>query len=214
MNAERGRLGRIPAGRTIRAIWQWAHCQLSIHGNVTVGRSLRLGSGSVVRSAHGLVIGDHVAIGRNCTIEIDGAIGFKSVIAANVGLVGRNDHDIRAVGIPIVDSTWIGDRRRQPGDLLMVGRDVWIGYGAIILSGCVVGDGAVIAAGSVVTRDVPAFAVVAGNPARHIRDRFPADDARRHLSLLDAQQDSLESLGRRHSRWRLDKFFQINSEKR
>jgi phosphonate metabolism protein (transferase hexapeptide repeat family) len=54
-----------------------------------------------------------------------------------------------------------------------IGHDVWVGHGAIILAGRTVGVGAVIAAGAVVTKDVPAYAIVAGNPARVIRERFP-----------------------------------------
>lgn len=53
-----------------------------------------------------------------------------------------------------------------------IGNDVWIGARAIILSGVTIGDGAVIGAGAVVPRDVPPYAVVAGNPARLIRYRF------------------------------------------
>lgn len=53
-----------------------------------------------------------------------------------------------------------------------IGNDVWIGARAIILSGVTVGDGAVIGAGAVVPRDVPPYAVVAGNPARIVRYRF------------------------------------------
>ena len=57
------------------------------------------------------------------------------------------------------------------GDLV-IGNDVWIGNGATLLPGVTVGNGAVIAANSVVTRDVPAYAVAGGNPARVIRHRF------------------------------------------
>src|SRR5262249_58694753 len=62
---------------------------------------------------------------------------------------------------------------------VVIGNDVWIGHGAIVLPGRAIGDGAVVAAGAVVTKDVPAYAVVAGNPARPIRERFaPAIAAR------------------------------------
>jgi phosphonate metabolism protein (transferase hexapeptide repeat family) len=54
-----------------------------------------------------------------------------------------------------------------------IGHDVWIGHGAIILAGRSIGNGAVIGAGSVVTKDVPAYTIVAGLPARPIRRRFP-----------------------------------------
>jgi len=53
-----------------------------------------------------------------------------------------------------------------------IGNDVWIGRSAIVLGGITIGDGAVIGAGSVVTKNVPAYAIVAGNPARIIRYRF------------------------------------------
>lgn len=53
-----------------------------------------------------------------------------------------------------------------------IGNDVWIGYGAMILSGVSVGDGAVIGADSVVTRDVPPYTIVAGNPCKVIKYRF------------------------------------------
>src|SRR3979411_1114714 len=53
-----------------------------------------------------------------------------------------------------------------------IGHDVWIGHGAVILPGRSIGTGAVVAAGAIVTRDVPAYTIVAGNPARMIRRRF------------------------------------------
>jgi hypothetical protein len=73
------------------------------------------------------------------------------------------------------------DWRRQHH--VTIGHDVWIGHGAIILPGRNVGNGAVIAAGAIVTKDVPAYAIVAGNPARVIRPRFPAAIAERLAAL-------------------------------
>lgn len=57
-------------------------------------------------------------------------------------------------------------------DSTVIGNDVWIGSGVRIKSGVRIGDGAIVGAGSVVTRDIPAFSVCAGAPARHIRWRF------------------------------------------
>lgn len=54
---------------------------------------------------------------------------------------------------------------------IWIGNDVWIGAGSIILKGVKVNDGAIIAAGSIVTKDVPSFSIVAGNPAKVIRKR-------------------------------------------
>ncbi len=66
--------------------------------------------------------------------------------------------------------------------LTTLGNDVWIGHGAFILPGVTIGDGAVIAARSVVTRDVPPYAVVAGAPAQVKRMRFDADTVARLLA--------------------------------
>mgnify|MGYP000025620273 CR=1 FL=1 len=65
-----------------------------------------------------------------------------------------------------------------------IGNDVWIGDSAVIMEGITIGDGAVIAAGSVVTKDVPAYAIVAGVPAKILKYRF--NDAQRE-DLLDIQ---------------------------
>lgn len=64
-----------------------------------------------------------------------------------------------------------------------IGHDVWIGHGAIVLPGRNIGTGAVVAAGAVVTKDVPAYTIVAGNPARVIRRRFSEAIEARLLAL-------------------------------
>jgi phosphonate metabolism protein (transferase hexapeptide repeat family) len=64
-----------------------------------------------------------------------------------------------------------------------IGHDVWIGHGAVVLAGRRIGTGAVVAANAVVTKDVPAYAIVAGNPARLVRPRFPDDIAVRLIRL-------------------------------
>ncbi|WP_026959064.1 DapH/DapD/GlmU-related protein [Aliagarivorans taiwanensis] len=64
----------------------------------------------------------------------------------------------------------IFDWREQ--DRVEIGHDVWIGHGAILLPGIKVGNGAIIGAGSVVTKDVPAWSIVVGNPAKVLRERF------------------------------------------
>lgn len=64
-----------------------------------------------------------------------------------------------------------------------IGHDVWIGHGAIILAGRSIGTGAVVAGGAIVTKDVAPYTIVAGNPARVIRRRFPQEIAERLTTL-------------------------------
>lgn len=64
-----------------------------------------------------------------------------------------------------------------------IGNDVWIGHGAVILAGRSIGTGAVVAAGAIVTKDVPAYTIVAGNPARPVKRRFAEDIAGRLADL-------------------------------
>ena len=64
-----------------------------------------------------------------------------------------------------------------------IGHDIWIGHGAIVLPGRSVGTGAVVAAGAIVTKDVPPYTIVAGNPATIIKRRFPEAVAERLAAL-------------------------------
>jgi phosphonate metabolism protein (transferase hexapeptide repeat family) len=71
-------------------------------------------------------------------------------------------------------------RRSTP---VTIGHDVWIGHGAIVLAGRSIGTGAVVAGGAVVTKEVPDYTIVAGNPARIIRRRFPEEIGERLKAL-------------------------------
>jgi acetyltransferase-like isoleucine patch superfamily enzyme len=68
------------------------------------------------------------------------------------------------------------------GDIV-VGNDVWMGNEALVLSGVTIGDGAVIAAQAVVTKDVPPYAIVAGNPGRVVSMRFTEEQRQRLLAI-------------------------------
>ena len=71
--------------------------------------------------------------------------------------------------------SWVKESTINPYKRVVVGNDVWIGVRTMVMGGVKIGDGAVIGAGSIVTKDVPPYAVVAGVPAKVIRFRFPQD---------------------------------------
>jgi phosphonate metabolism protein (transferase hexapeptide repeat family) len=84
-------------------------------------------------------------------------------------------------------------RARRQGKLVETGHDVWIGHGAIVKPGVKIGHGAVVAAGAIVTRDVPAYAIVVGVPAKFMRWRFEPKISARIISLAwwDWEHDRL-----------------------
>ena len=76
---------------------------------------------------------------------------------------------------------WHGKGHPATKGNVVIGNDVWIGSGAVLFSGINIGDGAVIAAKSVVTKDVPAYSVVGGNPASVLKWRFTGDQIEKLL---------------------------------
>ncbi|WP_422757326.1 DapH/DapD/GlmU-related protein [Paenarthrobacter sp. C1] len=128
-----------------------------------------------------------MSIGPGSLVEVDGQLGDFVLIARNVQIVGRNDHSIDEIGVPIVRGLWVGDRPQSEADTVLIERDVWVGAAAIILGGVTIGEGSVVGAGSVVTRDVPPYTIVAGVPASAVGKRFESEDERRrHSEALDA----------------------------
>jgi acetyltransferase-like isoleucine patch superfamily enzyme len=141
----------------------------------------------VVWAPNRLTIGNNVYIGKYCTLQTDMTIGSNVVIGNNVGLIGKYDHDYSRIGTSIKDAPWIGEAEytfKGKGQKIVIENDVWIGYGAIVFSGVCVHRGAILAAGSVVTKDVPAYAIVAGNLARQIDVRFSSDVRVQHEKIL------------------------------
>ncbi len=122
--------------------------------------------------------------GRNLTI------GRYCSIADKVEILLGGDHRLDWISTyPFAAMRGLFPDADAPADFhasrggVTIGHDVWLGSGCMILSGVTIGHGAAVAARAVVTRDVPAYAVVAGNPARVVRRRF---DERSVTALLDA----------------------------
>lgn len=139
---------------------------------LSCGRDLHVGKGTRLWAPRELVIGDCVYIGKYVHIECNARIGNYVLMANRVALLGRRDHDFRKVGVPVRMSPWLNSSPSAAVDVVNIESDVWVGYGVIVLTGVTVGRGAVIAAGSVVLRDVPSYAIVAGNPAKVVGWRF------------------------------------------
>lgn len=187
MNEDHPRTGsRIPPlleGAT-RIITQ----QLALRGrNVSIGKHARIGLGAKIGAGHGLRIGNRVSIGPGSIVEVDGVIDDLVVIGQGVQIIGRSDHQFDVPGVPIADAVWVGDRPELPTDRVRIGVDVWIGGGSIVLSGVEIGDAAIVGAGAVVVKDVPAGAIVGGNPAAFLRWRFATPQQhRQHVQMVRA----------------------------
>ncbi len=109
-------------------------------------------------------VGDRSQLGDRARIDDDVTFGSDVVMGPDV-VIMTNTHAFEDVDVPIRVQGNGGSRQ------VVIGNDVWIGTRVVILPGVTVGDGAVIGAGSIVTKDVPPAAIVAGNPARVIRYR-------------------------------------------
>ena len=125
---------------------------------VNIEQGARFGTGANVE------IGDYSGLGRNCLISGRVTIGSHVMIGPDVMLLARS-HRFERTDIPMSDQGE-GEVRE-----IVIGNDVWIGARALIVPGVKVGTGVIIGAGAVVTKDVPPYAVVGGNPAKVIKWR-------------------------------------------
>lgn len=153
----RGDSNKIVVGRHSRILGElftFAH-----GGEIKIGEWCYVGEGTRIWSAASVVIGNRVLISHNANI-------FDS-LTHPLGAAARH-RQIREIftrGHPLEISL--------DESAVRIGDDAWIGAGAMVLRGVTVGEGGIVAAGAVVTKDVPAFSIVAGNPAVLIREIRP-----------------------------------------
>jgi len=126
--------------------------------NVIVKRGAYFGSGS------GLRVGSRSQIGHNSRIDHGVVIGEDVLMGPDV-VIMSGGHAYLDPDIPI------NLQGTVPSRTITIGDDVWIGTRVIILPGVEIGKGAVIGAGSIVTKNIPDFAVAVGNPARVVKWR-------------------------------------------
>jgi acetyltransferase-like isoleucine patch superfamily enzyme len=124
------------------------------NAQIRIGSRTHVGSGTLLAAAHLIEIGDDV------------------LVAFDVLITDHNSHSLCFAERRSDVREWIRERKdwaHVPMVPVKISNKAWIGARAIILKGVTVGEGAVVGAGSVVTRDVPDWTIVAGNPARIIR---------------------------------------------
>lgn len=146
-------------------------------GERAVLREVRLGDFSYFER-HSEAI--YAVIGKFCSIAANSRINAPEHPLERVTthkLSYRPNEYFRYLG---VDQEF---RERRRAKAVTVGNDVWIGHGAVVMPGVTIGDGAAVGANAVVTRDVAAYTIVAGAPARPLRPRFPAEIAARLAAL-------------------------------
>ena len=116
-------------------------------GDIVIGPNCTINSGTVIYSGNGVVLGDGVAVAANCTFA-------------------PTNHEYQRRDVPIREQ---GYRPDKGG--IIVGDDVWIGAGTVLLDGASVGEGCVVAAGSVVRGHLESYGVYGGNPIKRLGTR-------------------------------------------
>ncbi|MBC6611645.1 acyltransferase [Hymenobacter sp. BT507] len=144
---------------------------------------IRIGKGTHIRGMISIFkYGGEVEIGENCYIGHGSriwsgdkiVIGNNVLISHNVNIMDTNSHELYSVEraeryTALVETGHWENKGNINTSPIVIEDYVWINFNAIILKGVRIGRGAIIAAGSVVTKDVPDYAVVAGNPARILK---------------------------------------------
>ncbi len=146
------------------------HCLLDAkgrdNGGISIGSGVFLGRNSILSCKNGdIVLGDRVNIGFNCEVFSGSRVtlGDDTLVAAYCYFIG-GDHAPTDIEASVTEQG-----SRSAG--ITVGEKCWFGAGVKVLDGITVGAHSIIGAGAVVTRDVPAYAVAVGLPARVVRDR-------------------------------------------
>lgn len=124
-------------------VMQGSEIAVTRGGQLSIGADVYIGAYSNIRCSGSIVIGDGVRLAQ-----------FVSVIDANYSFHRRD--------LPIAETT---------PERVTIGRGAWLGAQVVVLPGVEIGEGAVVGAGSVVTKNVPAFGIVGGNPARMLGQR-------------------------------------------
>ncbi len=150
--------------RPYALFFPWIRSKLVQNYLKDCGKSPRVKSGAEI--SPNAYLGDYSELGTRCMIQANVHIGSHVIMGPDVKIYSRN-HKFDRLDIPI-------QKQGKNYYETHIGNDVWLGANTLITAGVRVGNHAVIAAGSVVTKDVPDFAVVGGIPARILKYRNDA----------------------------------------
>lgn len=145
------------------------------YGLKNVHKTFYMGGESRISSD--LIAAEHVFIAYSCVIYPNVSIGKYTMLAPRVSILG-GDHNIDNPNTPIIFSG------RPSIPRTIIGEDVWVGAGVTIKAGVSIGNGVIVGASSVITKDIPDYAIYAGNPAKFIRMRFNEDEIELHKEML------------------------------
>lgn len=124
--------------------------------------------------------GTRLVIGKFCAIATAASFVFPE---ANHAMTGPSTYPFGVLGGAFAEALPLDAYPWPPKRDTVLGNDVWLGMEALVMPGVRIGHGAIVGARSVVTRDVPDYAVVAGNPARVVKRRYSEDEAARLVAL-------------------------------
>jgi acetyltransferase-like isoleucine patch superfamily enzyme len=163
-------LGRLLSGIKLFIRMYRIKRRYNVHQSVTIGqvkitgKSLSIGKGSYMNSGY-------ISCG-NSSVEIDSwcAIGYNVSVVAST-------HDVNFPSGP----EHLRPLHEAP---IKIGKGVWIGNNVVVLPGVAIGDYAVIGANSIVNKDIPAFAIAVGMPARVVKTKTP-DECREHITFVE-----------------------------
>lgn len=128
-----------------------------------IGDNVNIEKGATIAST-GIKIGNNSGIGVKCKLQPYVTIGNNVMMGPNCFFCTEN-HQFSDINKPMIQQ---GYTERKP---IVVGDDVWFGYGVVVLPGVNIGRGCVIGAGAVVAKDIPDYAIVVGNPGKIIKFR-------------------------------------------
>ena len=192
--------------------------ELRVLGPLFMNRSSQIGPGAVVGKYFGMnehCFAARATLGAYCAIGARTAINPFNHPIDWLSISEFQYHPRSFDWVPEYNSIERLERTPDMFQHVTIGNDVWTGHNVNILAGVSVGDGAVIGAGSVVTRDVPPYAIVTGAPAQIRRFRFPEQTIERLLQLKwwDLELSELSGLPFRDVERCLDRIEEIRKRK-